>query len=224
MPFYAPNSWFDRGTPQYLYLNPDSPLVPTLNLPSGFDIASTPLVQFRRIDVLFSKEELVDIHRAMQKSKLEDDALFSDEGVWTMPPDEYLKEFFAPTPQGNFATMVVSTAGHWTETTFAKVQPPGIDGVLALFEVAMKHWAGKLQSALWENNARASAKWNWNANSPYRRNKRVVVRAYLPGHENCHNLYDPLPDSQAFEHNYYNWGQIPTFNSIFEVSYQVSLQ
>ena len=35
--------------------------------------------------------------------------------------------------------MVVSTAasGHWTNYLLPKVEPPGIEGILALFEVAM---------------------------------------------------------------------------------------
>ncbi|KAG8969055.1 hypothetical protein FRC03_004729 [Tulasnella sp. 419] len=47
-PDYTGRWDWDRAWPQNLYLNPQSPLVPKLNMPSGFDIEKTPLVTFRR--------------------------------------------------------------------------------------------------------------------------------------------------------------------------------
>ena len=44
--------------------------------------------------------------------------------------------------------MVVSTAGHWKNYLLPKVEPPGIEGILTLFEVAMRRWNEEVQSAL----------------------------------------------------------------------------
>lgn len=44
----APEAPYLDRVMQTLYLNPDSPLVPSLTFPDGFSIADTPLVAFRR--------------------------------------------------------------------------------------------------------------------------------------------------------------------------------
>ncbi|KAF8965556.1 hypothetical protein BDZ97DRAFT_1903997 [Flammula alnicola] len=183
-------------------LAPSSIAIP----PKGFNISLTPLVTFRRIDLLLSKEELIDIHRSIQTQALEDDGLFSNEAVWTLPLAEYLSEFLAPLPDANYATMVVSTGGHWTTTLFSKVSPPGMQGVMSLFEAAMQRWAQKLQDALSEHSGHGRFR---------RSRKRVIVRAYLPGHESCHDFRQPWTEIQPFVWNWYNWGDIWQFNAIF---------
>ena len=145
---------------------------------------------FRRNDLLLAKETLVAIHG-------ESEPLFSEEAVWTIPLEEYLIEFAAP----HYATMIVSTGGHWTTTLFAHVAPSGIDGVVALFSAAMEFWARGVQDVL----------------TAHPRRKRVVVRAYLPGHEDCHSHRQPWSAVQPFQWNWYNWAEIWRFNEIFEV-------
>ncbi|KAG6825614.1 hypothetical protein H0H93_000472, partial [Arthromyces matolae] len=49
---------FDRDTPENLFLNPQSPLIEHMFIPDDFDIEKTPLVTFRRGDLLMTKEEL----------------------------------------------------------------------------------------------------------------------------------------------------------------------
>jgi len=200
---------FDRAWTQNLYLKPDSPLLSSLSLPKGFDPSSTPLVTFRRIDLLLSKDELISIHSSsqLQTTTLNDTSLFSDEGTWTLPVTEYLDQFLAPLPEANYATMVVSTAGHWTTTVFSKVQPPGIEGILKLFGVAMERWAEDVQSALLLRGDGSEQK---------RKERRVIVRAYLGGHENCHDFRQPWDEIQPYNWNWYNWYEIPQFNAIFE--------
>lgn len=210
---------FDRAWAQNLYLNPSSHLIANLSLPEGFDIKITPLVTFRRIDLLLSKEELISIHTSSQPETvtLNDTSLFSDEGIWTLPVAEYVDEFLSPSPKGNYATMVVSTAGHWTTSTFSKVEPPGINGILSLFGVAMERWAEDVQSALSKQHSSESASSHLSGSSPGRKERRVVVRAYLPGHEDCHAFRKPWDEIQPFKWNWYNWAEIPQFNAIFEV-------
>ncbi|PPQ71346.1 hypothetical protein CVT26_011983 [Gymnopilus dilepis] len=215
-PDYTLNSNFDRAWPQNLYLSPSSPLIPSLKFSEGFQISTTPLVTFRRIDILFSKEELVSIHRSMQpeEERLNDARLFSEEAVWTLPLDEYMSEFFQPLPKANFATMIVSTGGHWTTALFSNTSQPGIEGVLALFEGAMDTWAQKVQQALWDANRPVDSRSLALKHEQAR--KRVVVRAYLPGHESCHDSRKPWTEVQPFVWNWYNWGEIWRFNAIFE--------
>lgn len=204
---------FDRAWAQNLYLKPASPLIANLSLPKGFDATLTPLVTFRRIDLLLSKDELISIHNSTQpqNATLNDTSLFSDDGVWTLPVAEYVNEFLTPLPKANYATMVVSTAGHWTTTVFSKVEPPGIEGILSLFEVAMERWAEDVQRALRDNISRFQ--------SSQQKERRVVVRAYLPGHEGCHDFRRPWDEVQPDKWNWYNWREIPQFNAIFEVRF-----
>lgn len=192
-PDYTTGESWDRGWPQNLYLAPTSPLVASINFPVNFDITKTPLITFRRIDILFSKEELIQIHREIQPpgTILEDDSLFGEQAVWTLPFSEYNTEFTAPLPRGNYKTMVVSTAGHWTVETFSKTSPPGIDGVLNLFKHAMERWAEKVQAHIKTSDQAAGLTWRLGPLAKKARRKRVVVRAYLPGHEDCHSFREP---------------------------------
>jgi len=79
---------------------------------------------------------------------LNDTSLFSGEGIWTLPVTEYLSEFLAPLPKANYATvtMVVSTAGLWTDARNSSVSYP------SKFPLGSKK----------------------------RKERRAVVRAYLP--------------------------------------------
>ena len=40
-------------------------------------------------------------------------------------------QFLAPLPKANHATTVVSTARHWTNYLFPKVEPSGMEGILS---------------------------------------------------------------------------------------------
>ena len=216
-PKYTEGGSFDRGWPQNLYLNPSSPLLRHISFPDGFDITVTPLVTFRRIDLLFSQAEILDIHRSIYPSRPQAFRLFSDEAVWTLPVAEYLDLFTSPLPLGNYATMVVSTAGHWTTTLFSGYRDEnkadsgyGIDGLLSFFKEAMTIWAHEVQVVLWKQ--RRSLRFGRPA-----KKRRVLVRSYLPGHEDCHAAREPLAEVQPFIWNWYNWGYIEAFNRVFEV-------
>ncbi|KAF8149408.1 hypothetical protein B0H34DRAFT_802407 [Crassisporium funariophilum] len=214
-PTYIANSGeFDRAWPQNLYLDPSSPVISSITFPKGFNIATTPLATFRRIDILFSKDELAKIHRNMpgQDKNLKDFGLFSDEGIWGVPLNDYIQEFLSPLPKGNYATMVVNTAGHWSETALAKVNPPGIKGILHLFEEATKQWADKLQAALWKDERGSGSFRLMNS----RKKRRAVVRAYLPGHYDCFEHRKPWSEIQPFTDHWFNWNEIQDFNIIWD--------
>jgi hypothetical protein len=219
-PTYTPNSYFDRAWPQNLYLNPESPLLQpnsrinkNLVFPPGFNITSTPLVTFRRIDLLFTQPELVDLHQTLHPDAPSNFSLFSNEATWSMSPSEYTALFLSR----GYSTMIVSTAGHWTTTLFGgygeknevvlEDARKGIDGVLDFFEHAMTKWAGEVQSML-DDAARKEGG---------RKKREVVVRAYLTGHEDCHKHKEPWKEIQPMVWGWYNWAQIGQFNDIFEV-------
>jgi hypothetical protein len=224
-PTYTPNTYFDRAWPQNLYLNPESPLLRTntrinknrLVFPPGFNITTTPLVTFRRIDLLFAQSELVSLHNSLHPNPPSNFSLFSDEATWSMRPSEYMQLFLLR----GYSTMVVSTAGHWTTSLFGgygdksevmlEDAKKGIDGVLDFFEHAMTKWAGEIQKML-DDAARKE--------SP-RKKREVVVRAYLTGHEDCHQHREPWKEIQPFVWGWYNWGQIGQFNDIFEVPFPI---
>ncbi|KAG5641481.1 hypothetical protein DXG03_005107 [Asterophora parasitica] len=212
-PTYTPNSYFDRAWPQNLYLNPDSPLVKDLFIPTGFDIAKTPLATFRRVDLLLTQEELEHIHEKLHPNTAANFSLFSKEAAWSLSPKEYLPIFL----EGGYSTLVVSTGGHWTTTLFGgygvgepapfKDAKPGLDGVIELFGHAMSSWADEVQEALAD-----AARKDHGA-----RKRQVLVRAYLPGHDNCHNIKLPWAEIQVPKGASYNWGSIWRYNEIFEV-------
>ncbi|KAM6496673.1 hypothetical protein JOM56_007146 [Amanita muscaria] len=210
-PNYTANPYFDRAWIQHLHLNPESPLVHRLRPPTGFDIKTTPLVSFRRVDLLYSQQELVDIYQSTNPGTPEDFKLFGEETVWTLSPTVYMDQFTAPLPGGNYRTMVVSTAGHWTTTLFHGFRDEnkiltgyGIRKVLDLFEVAMPRWAKEVQTTLRMHEDSGEGK------------RRVVIRAYLPGHEDCHDYRQPWTGVQRFVWDWYNWSYIGQFNEIFE--------
>jgi len=208
-----------RATPNYT----TSPLLPELDFPPDFSIENTPLVLFRRVDLLLNQEDLETLYQNTFRTEAEDEdptatnattkSLFSDEMTWSLSPSEYMPTLLASPPEGNFGTLIVSTGGHWTTTLMSAFRDEeageavgyGIEGVKAFFKVAMRTWAGQVQDAIDE----------------YRRNggtrpKQVVVRAYLPGHEDCHDHREPWTEIQPYQFRWYNWPWIQDYNAIFK--------
>ncbi|KAJ7762787.1 hypothetical protein DFH07DRAFT_882804 [Mycena maculata] len=209
-PDYRENEYWDRAWPQNLYFDPGSPLISRLNLPVGFSFANTPLVTFRRVDLLLEKHQLIDLHHRLYVEPA-NFSLFSDEAVWSLDPAEYTSIFTSP--EANYKTMVVSTAGHWTTTLFdgyrdeAKTETGfGIEGVIQFFSQAAKKWANDVQRRLTDEKRR----------NPGKPERQVVVRAYLPGHEDCHDEFKPWDEIKPFVWNWWNWGSIWEFNEVFE--------
>ncbi|KAF7976817.1 hypothetical protein HWV62_5492 [Athelia sp. TMB] len=214
-PNYTENPYFDRAWPQNLYLNPASPLIASFNLPAGFSIEHTPLVTFRRNDLLLSKDELIALHREKYPPNATFE-LFSEESFWSLSPQEYMALFTAPAPAGNYGTLIASTGGHWTTTLLHGFRDDaagvdagfGIAGVIGFFEHAMERWAREVQ-ALLDADRRADPR-------PGRRPRRVVVRAYTPGHEDCKDHREPWRMYQPGRWKHYNWFWIKDYNQIFE--------
>ena len=223
-PNYTENPYFDRAWPQKLYLSPTSPLIPELDFPAGFSIENTPLVLFRRVDLLFNQDDLQTLYQNTYRTEAEEEdpsaingttkSLFSEESTWSLSPSEYMPMFLASPPEANFGTLVVSTAGHWTTTLMSAFRDEeagdaagyGIEGVKAFFKLAMRSWAGQVQDAIDEYRRHGGT-----------RPKQVVVRAYLPGHEDCHDHRAPWTEIAPYNWRWYNWPWIQDFNAIFQV-------
>lgn len=153
------------------------------------------------------------------------ESLFSDEAAWNLSPAEYLKVFMSPLPHGNYGTMVVSTGGHWTTTLLAGLKDThmykdGIQNVIDFFGEAMEAWATEVQMLLddaravdWEQRRVEVGKLRGRPVVP----KQVVVRAYLPGHEDCHDHRKPWTVYKPGRWGWYNWNSISDFNRAFEV-------
>lgn len=219
-PDYTSTDNFDRAWQQDLFLEKTSPLVPYLRFPTNFDIDKTPLVTFRRVDLLLGKSELVSIYENSTTFDKEDSAkpdLFSEEGVWDLDPDTYIPLFLNPLPSGNYNTMIVSTAGHWTTSLFNGFHNENVDGnglanLLQFFEKAMERWLEHMEQALDDANLKAKK-----LGAPQ---KQVIVRAYHPGHDGCHEISTltegPVKTYESSMSHSYNWGWIRRYNDVFK--------
>ncbi|KAG1739289.1 hypothetical protein EDB19DRAFT_851183 [Suillus lakei] len=226
-PNHTENSPYDHAWQQNLYLSPTSPLISEIAMPEGFSIENTPLVSFRRVDLLLNGTELNALYHSPAFSIEPDDldsqelssqytkaeSVFGDEAFWSLSPSEYMPMFLGSPPDANYGTLVVSTAGHWTTTTLAALRDNdagehaghGIWNVVAFFKVVIRAWAEEVQDAITEYRKNGG-----------RRPKQVVIRAYLPGHENCHDIFEPTENITPWVNIPWNWPWIPDFNTEFQ--------
>ncbi|EGO00375.1 hypothetical protein SERLA73DRAFT_168148 [Serpula lacrymans var. lacrymans S7.3] len=234
-PNYTQNPYFDRAWPQHLYLSPSSPLIPLLQkegFPPGYSIADTPLVTFRRVDLLMSQEELNELYARRTPTPLSSQPnRHGPLSPLRIPPPSSLSPLPLPPSHLHYSTLILSTAGHWTTTLLHAFRDEslgddagyGIAGVLGFFERAMAVWAGRVQEAVDEYNRGKSLIFVLFSNSSLqstkptsRRPKTVVVRAYLPGHEDCHDQREPWTEVLPYRWKWYNWPWVGEFNRVFE--------
>lgn len=203
-----------------LYLNPASPLISEFNFPEGFDIATTPLVSFRRLDLLYDLQELVDHYQELYNPP-PDFTLFNDNKppAYSFSPKEYIPMFTAPLPLGGYSTLITSTAGHWTPGTFRGLldsskpeSGSGMDKITDFFRHVATRWAAQIQDALSDSERAGSRRG--------RSRRRVIARAYLPGHEECHSYTQPWTVYNSSSAALYNWPWIKDINKVFQVRRQ----
>lgn len=173
------------------------------------------------MDLLLGKPEIISIYEnitAFQRDDLSHLELFGEEAVWDLNPDTYIPLFLNPLPSGNYNTMVVSTAGHWTTGLFyglydERVDGDGLANLLQLFEKAMGQWLERIERTLDDANVEAKK-----LGIPQ---KQVIVRAYHPGHDGCHEISTlskgPVKKYESSMSHSYNWGWIMRYNGVFEV-------
>ncbi|KAH9941120.1 uncharacterized protein BXZ73DRAFT_88307 [Epithele typhae] len=236
-PDYTGGGGFDRAWPQNLYLNPSSPLLSSLKLPPGFDIANTPLVTFRRVDLLMMPSRLDNLYRQLHPTSKylhNRTTLLSDEPIWNLSPEEYMGILNTPRPAGGYSTLIVSTGGHWTTHLFEGLKDDalfheGIFNVVDFFHEAMQVWAGEVQALLDSHRADDGAEEDASdkqlglapggrrVTTPAkpRSTRQVLVRAYLPGHEDCHLNSAPTRRYAKGPNGWWNWNQIGDFNRAF---------
>jgi hypothetical protein len=204
---------------QHLYLSPHSPLISHLKFPEGFDIEKTPLVTYRRVDLLFEHFELLQLHNELYGSPSNFTLFDKNTASFNLSPAYYMRLFTKPLPEANYATLVASSAGHWTMTLFSGFYDDskprdGIDDLLEFFRHVAKRWASEVQAMLYEDQRKGSRR----RAVP----RRAIVRAYLPGHEDCHEKYEPWTEYQPFKTVQWNWPWIKDFNKIIQVTSLIS--
>ncbi|TEB28042.1 hypothetical protein FA13DRAFT_1755903 [Coprinellus micaceus] len=223
----------NRGSFQHLYLNPSSPLASPLypnpiTFPPGFSLSKTPLVTFRRVDILYTKEELVIMHQELHPSFPSSTHLFSGEETHTRSAKEALDLLTAPLPYGNYGTMVVSTGGHWTTTLFSGYRDGtkegwGVDGVVSFYEHVARRWVWEVQDRLSSEMQKerdvmmdVPGRPGALSSGPSSRKRNVVIRPYLPGHDECREAKGVLKEVMVMEYEKYNWRHIWKYNHILE--------
>jgi len=102
--------------------------------------------------------------------------------------------------------MIVSSAGHWTVAHFqamkdAESKGGGIGHLLYFFQHATAMWADLVQRQLDKSD---------------RKDRQVIVRAYLSGHENCFNLFKPYTYVHEYTTQWWNWNWMTEYNDIFQ--------
>lgn len=205
----------DTEWPNHIFLSRDSPLIPALNFPEGFDIDKTPLVSFQRLDVLYDLPELVDFHKTLYGTPTNFTLFDENVPVYSLSPSYFMPMFTAP--RTNYGSLIVSTAGHWSTLLFHgyyDARTPdtgyGVDGILEFYRHVVKRWVWEIQESLYEDQRRGTrGKF---------RPRQVVMRSYNPGHEHCHDYTEPWTVVQPYKENLYNWPWIKDFNKITKVS------
>lgn len=186
VPDYKSNEQWDRSWTQHLYFYRDSPLLSNITVPEGFDIDATPLVTFRRSDLILPRSEITAVHRKMY-GRASSFVLFGGEEPYEVSIKNQTDMFIG----GSYATMVISTAGHWRAQTLTAYaddsQPNGLNlnGILDLFEASIREWARMMQQKISFHRLSTGSK------------KRIIVRPYLPGHDNCRNILEPIKRYQV---------------------------
>ncbi|KAG8998121.1 hypothetical protein FRB90_012359 [Tulasnella sp. 427] len=198
---------FDRAWPQHLYLSPHSPLVSRIKFPEGFNMTKTPLVSFRRNDLLFNATEVESMFNGggWRPGPGENSTLFGKEQSWNISPTEYLNDlFFRPLPDANYQSLIVSTAGHWSLKLLAGL-PNGYTDIYDLFRVVITNFVYQAARELDLHSANG-------------KQREVIVRPYMPGDDNCHAhevMYGgPLKEVPNIQHASYNWAWIPHLNGL----------
>lgn len=87
----------DMSRAQDLMLDPNSPLATSIQFPLHFNLATNPLISFRRADLLHSRPELLKIQASIYDSR-QYPVVFGADKRWTFDRsrDYYFNEFTAP--------------------------------------------------------------------------------------------------------------------------------
>ncbi|KDQ15587.1 hypothetical protein BOTBODRAFT_282366 [Botryobasidium botryosum FD-172 SS1] len=191
---------WDRAMPQHLYLDPSSPLIPSLHFPPGFLLEETPLVTFRRNDLLLLPSEIIEMHRNLTNATTPP---MGGHPTWDIDPAEYMTLF--TDRSANYRTLVVSTGGHWTQAgTF--FDPAGPPAIIELFTNAMKLWMRHMEETI----VREKEAGRWGG-------REILVRSYTTGHPDCHDSRGPLSEAiKSDEEQPWNWGWMDQLNDNFE--------
>ncbi|TNY21686.1 hypothetical protein DMC30DRAFT_394432 [Rhodotorula diobovata] len=193
-------TWGAGWWEQNMYLAPDAPILSSLVLPDGFDVAKTPLITNLRSDHGFTKPELVSIYESSPHSAdTPSSQLFTDYPVQSPSIDEYLARFFAP--EHRYHALVFSTAAHFTPREFAF--RGGQAAIAPFFQTIARRWVDVAREYLDRDEPTGT--------------REIIVRGASSGHDACHErVGGPLNASETPAQTSYNWGEIPRYNKVFE--------
>lgn len=153
--------------------------------------------------MLFSRDDLVGLHKTLppfnSSAVTLSSEIFGTQESWDLSPSEYLPIFMTPLPEAHYRTLIVSTAGHWTESTFGFKN--GLPEIFAFFGDATRAWVKAVASALKGDTE----------------GRQVLIRSYTLGHENCQNINMPYKEIHPYQWTWYNWNWLDRFNDAFEV-------
>ncbi|KZV92261.1 hypothetical protein EXIGLDRAFT_614623 [Exidia glandulosa HHB12029] len=220
-PDYVVGTDYDRGWPQNLYLLPNSSFARSLRFPPGFSFEHTPLVTYRRVDVIMAPEELLPLYARVAPDKTksanpEIRELYGniEEVVFNAHSAEVLALFTSPPPL-NYGALILSSGAHWTDTVFGALESPS--EIISFFGATVAHWVTRVAEALapvsrpsWATSV------SWSGFTSSGKPRQVVVRAANWGSEDC--LSDkvrwggPTPHIPPLTKPFWNWGWIPLLN------------
>ncbi|KAI8462173.1 hypothetical protein BY996DRAFT_4536188, partial [Phakopsora pachyrhizi] len=183
------------GSPQHMYLNPNSTFVHELKLPNGFDLKVTPLVSILRSGLLISRPEMREI---IEKHQLvnDDKPLFGDDMVFDGNTTMYTSAFLDP--KFRYSKMIASSGAHYTQKLF---QNRPLYQIAEIYHKNFEHWAELMLKTLQD---------------PKSKGKKIFYRTATSGHDRCNDARStgPWSEEHILETPVYNWQTIPLFNKI----------
>ncbi|KAH7097528.1 hypothetical protein BKA62DRAFT_716269, partial [Auriculariales sp. MPI-PUGE-AT-0066] len=212
----------DRSIPQHLFLDKFSPLVPHLKFPPGFDLDRTPLVTFRRTDVIMDPDELVEVfakaypERASKPTpQIKDIFGTSQEVFYHFPASEQLEMFTSPPPL-NYGLLVANSAAHWTQSVFEALDGP--DAIIDFFAHATRSYITRITRAF--DGGQARPKWTsaprYSSRTSSGHARRVVFRSATTGTDDCLSSdwreLGPSREVPPMNANHWNWRWIWRLN------------
>jgi hypothetical protein len=85
-------------------------------------------VSYRRVDILFEHFELVEFYNRIYGPPKNFTLFDKDDPSFSLSPAYYMRLFTKPLPEANYATLITSTAGHWSTNLFLGLYDDGKEG------------------------------------------------------------------------------------------------
>lgn len=100
-----------------------------------------------------------------------------------------------------------------------------MDGVVSFYEHVARRWVWEVQDRLSSEMQKerevmmdVSGRPGALTSGPSSRRRNVVLRPYLPGHDECREAKGVLKEVKVMDYEKYNWRHIWKYNHILEVN------